>query len=94
MIRLQSAANATVLVDSTSTEILAANDRRKFATITNSSNVGIWLAFGAAAEVGKGAYLAAGGGSYNITVDNLWVGVVNGITTSGDDKVAGVVEFQ
>lgn len=93
MMKLQKPSNATVGVDSTSTLVLAANDRRKHAIITNSSDVGVWLAFGEAAQVGYGVYLASAGGSYQIDEGNLFVGVIYGISASGDDKVVGTLEF-
>jgi hypothetical protein len=93
MVRLQKATHYALDIDSTSKEVVAANAQRKFLTIVNSSDVGVWLGFGQAAVVGQGAYLAAGGGVYNITSENLWVGSIHAITASGDNKVGGAIEF-
>lgn len=93
MVRLQAATNGTVSVTTTSVALLAVNERRKYALVVNSSDVGIWLAFGATAVIGTGVYLAAGGGSYEIDSDNLYCGAVNGIAASGAGKVVGTAEF-
>ena len=94
MVKLQKASNLALSIDSTSAEVIPANERRKFLTIVNGSDVGIWLGFGEAAVVGEGVYLVSAGGAYNITPQNLWCGSIHAITASGDNKVAGAVEFQ
>lgn len=53
-------APATVNVATTSTEILAANTSRVAAVISNDSGQTLYLAVGAAAEVGKGISLPSG----------------------------------
>lgn len=94
MIVYTHADNGSVEVDSASTLILAANDRRRFARITNGSDTGIWVSYGEAAVVGQGDYLGSGGGVLEIDSDNMWRGEIYGITTSGDDKIVGTVEFK
>lgn len=87
------AENETVSVLNTSTVLLAANARRKFARITNGSDVGVWVSYGEAAVIGQGDYLAATGGWIEIDADNMWRGAINGIAASGTNKVCGTVEF-
>jgi hypothetical protein len=90
---VRKAVSGTKSVGGTTLELLEENRARKYALIVNSSDVGVWLAFGEAAVVGTGVYLAAGGGSYEIDETNLWTGAVNGIAASGSSKVVGTVEF-
>lgn len=92
--KLRLPTNGTASMGATSAQLLAANESRKYAIIVNASDVAIWLAFGAAAVIGTGVYLAAAGGSYTIDEENLWVGVVNGIAASSSGKVVGTVEFK
>lgn len=68
-----------VEVEDTSTLILPANPRRKWATFVNASDTDIWLRFGSAAEVDRGIYVSSGGFGYEIGPDNLWTGEVYGI---------------
>ncbi len=75
--------------DSTSTEILAANNHRKSALIVNYSAEIIWLALGQTAVAGQGIPLQPRGdantpsGSYEIGSANLFTGAVNAICASG-----------
>lgn len=91
--RVRTALNTTKSVTTTTQEFLAANESRKYALIVNSSDVGIWVSFGAAAVIGTGVFLAAAGGSYELDNDNLYLGAINGIAASGSGKVVGIVEF-
>ncbi len=92
-IQLRVITHGGVTVGTGSTVILAANDRRLFAEIINSSNEGVWIKLGATAVVGEGIYIAPNGFSYVIDRNNLWRGAVNGICTSGS-KIVGTVEGQ
>lgn len=76
-----------------SVELLAANDGRKWAQISNPNAVGLWLNFGAPAVIGSGPYVAPGGGAYVIDKDNLDLGAVNGIMASGGDVAVGTMEY-
>lgn len=67
---------------------LAANASRKFAVITNRGASDVYLAFGVAAEVGKGIYLKAAGGSLVIDRNNLFLGAVHCIATSGTSALS------
>jgi hypothetical protein len=62
--------HATASVGAASTQIMAANDRRLYAEIINSSNEGMWLKLGEAAVVGEGIYLAPSGFAFTITPVN------------------------
>jgi hypothetical protein len=84
----------TKSISNSDTLILAANDRRLYAEITNSSDVGIWLSLGSTAVIGVGIYLAPNGYSYEINPDNMWRGEVRGIAASGAGKVLGTIEGQ
>lgn len=80
------------LSNAADSQILAANERRLYAEIVNSSDVGIWLSLGATAVIGEGNYLAPNGWSYEINSDNMWRGEVRGIAASGAGKILGTTE--
>lgn len=85
---------ASTIDSTTSVAILAANERRLYAEIVNSSDVGCWVKLGATAVVNEGIYLGPNGFSYIIGPDNLWRGSVNIIAASGSGKVIGKMEGQ
>lgn len=93
MLKLRTPVNDTASLGTSSAQLLADNERRKYALIVNSSDVGVWLAFGETAVVGTGVYLAPAGGSYEIDSENLYCGPINAIAASGSSKVVGIVEF-
>lgn len=86
--------SSAVLSNAASTVLLAANPRRLYAEIINSSDVGIWLSLSGTAVIGQGIYLGPNGFSYVINFDLLWKGQVSGIAASGAGKVAGIIEGQ
>lgn len=91
---LKCAANVTKTLDNTTpVEILASNSKRRYAAITNATAVGLWLAFGENAAIGKGVYVAPGGGFFEIDETNLWTGSVKGIMSSGSNHVISAVEL-
>ena len=67
-------------VASTGTRIAVANDLRKFIAITNASDTPVYLALRTAptcpAEVGKGVYLAAEGGAFELNNVNMYYGEI------------------
>lgn len=85
-------ANTGVNVTTASTAILAANSDRLYAIIVNASDTLIYLGIGAAAVAGKGIYLKANGGSYEINWTNLYTGAIYGIHGGSGNKVVTVVE--
>lgn len=86
-ILFDNATNDSVSVGSTSTEILAKNVDRLFVLIINDSDETIYLAIGADAVLNKGIRLNANGGVFEINSQNLYVGVINGISESGNKNV-------
>lgn len=82
----------TETVGTTSSEILPAFDRRRYASISNSGGQGVWIAFGEAAVVGQGVYIPPNGGQFIIDGDNRWKGAVNGITAAGS-SLCGAVDL-
>ncbi len=70
-----------------SQEILAANINRIGAAIVNDGAQNIYLAIGHPAEVNKGIFLAAGGGSYEINAVNLTTQAINGIAVADGGHV-------
>lgn len=76
-----------------STKILDANDRRLYCEIINASDTGMWLGLGAAAEIGKGVYIAPNGFSYVMDSQNMWKGEVY-IICASPSKTYGVIEGQ
>lgn len=91
--RLANNDTATV-TNGASVQLLAANERRLAAVITNGSANGLWVALGETAVIGTGIYVAANGGSVEFQGENLWRGSINGISAAGVGNVIGVVELQ
>lgn len=82
-------------VTNTTSQILAANERRLYAEIVNSSSTGVWLYLGTGpAVVGTGIYLAPNGFSYVINTENMWRGAVQAIAGSAGPHVVGIHEGQ
>lgn len=75
-----------------STLVLASNAKRKYAYLGGHATVGLWLNFGAAAVVGTGIYVPAGG-AYEIDGDNLYTGDIYAILASGVNQVIGIMEL-
>lgn len=92
MIKYRNVTNSGVSVATSNTAVLAANESRKRVIIVNAGASAVWLSLGAAAVVGQGIFLAAVGGSFEISPDELYCGAINGISTSGT-IVVGVTEF-
>lgn len=93
MIKLRQCLNTTKTLTTSSLELLPVNEFRKRVIIVNSSDVGVWVSFGATAVIGTGVYLAPAGGSFEIDPNEMYNGVINGIAASGASKVVGIVEF-
>ena len=68
--------------------VLAANSRRVDADFTNDSDNVIYLARGNDAVVGSGQRINANGGSYHIGTNNLFLGVINAISTVAASNLA------
>lgn len=93
MIKYRLAKAAGVSLGAASTLLLGKNEARKRAILVNGhATQSVWLAFGEAAVVGKGVYLAPNGGSFEIPPDELWTGEVYGIA-SGAATPVGTEEF-
>jgi len=88
---IQSMPGAAKTVAAVTTELIAANELRVFASICNDSDEAMYLAFGEDAVMNSGMRINAAGGSYIINDDNLTLLAVNGICTSGQ-KNACVIE--
>ncbi len=79
---IEGSAISGVLVLGVTTEVLAANPNRADADFVNDGAEVIYLARGETAVVNQGIRLNANGGSYHIGTDNMWLGVVNGISVN------------
>ena len=66
-------------VATTSTLVAATSNNRGYLLIQNDSDVTIYVALNAAAELNKGIRLNAGGGSYEINFTNLFTGPIYAI---------------
>lgn len=84
----------TASVTNVSTAVLAANDRRLYAEIVNSSVNGVWLGFGVPAVVGTGPYVAPNGASFEINPDFMWRGTVTAIAAVAGPSVLGTMDCQ
>jgi len=74
------------------TQILAANDNRKYAAIVNDSDTTIYLALGANAVLNQGIRLNANGGAYEVLLADLNIVAINGIHGDAGVKRVTVVE--
>ena len=87
--------HGTAVVGAAASTIMAANDRRLYAEIINSSDEGMWLKLGDTAVVGEGIFLAPNGFSYAILPENMWRGYISAITAGGGaNKIAGTIQGQ
>mgnify|MGYP000432060215 CR=1 FL=1 len=84
---------STVTVTVAGQTLLSANERRRYASISNSGANGLWLGFGAAAVVGSGVYVPPNGGQYIIEGENRWKGSVTGIVAAAT-SVVGMLELK
>lgn len=84
-------------VDNTTTEIIAAAERRGFTIYNPSSSIDLWVKLGAAAVVGEGMIVKAGTslilayeGEWNTSITRFasYNLAVNGIYASGSEDVA------
>ena len=92
-IKVMTTTTATV-GNGASVSVLAANSRRLYAEIVNSSTNGIWLNFGETAVAGEGIYLAPNGFSFVINSEFMWRGTVTAIAAAGAANVLGIIEGQ
>ena len=67
---------------------MATNASRKFATFVNDSSGKIYLALGGTAVMGRGIPLLSEGGSFEITMMNLYTGVVSAIAELPNSNLA------
>jgi len=74
-------------VGQTSTLVLPREGGRQYALIVNISNETIYLNLGADAALETGIPLTPGGGAIELTGENLFVGDVYAICSSGDKKL-------
>lgn len=77
--------NSSVIVNTTSTTILAANDGRQYVLLTNDSANVIYLKLGSTATTSSGFRLNAVGtvgSTYEIKADNLYTGIITGIAAA------------
>jgi hypothetical protein len=80
-----------ISVTDTSTELLAANDNRLYAQINNIGTMPIWVQLGIAASVGRGRRVLPGA-SLSFTSNELYLGVINAVTSSGGTVNTEVIE--
>jgi hypothetical protein len=80
-----------VVVQSTSTQLLASNSARKYAHIINNSSTPVFIQFGAAAVTGRGIKLTVGA-MYTMSGYELFLGAINAIstTTTNIDILEGI----
>jgi len=76
-----------VTVGAASTLVVAANPRRTDLVLVNDSDEVIYLARGNAAVMNQGIRLNAAGGSYEINCDNIYLGAIYAICTSGSKNL-------
>lgn len=84
---LASTTPGAVTVGSASTLVLAAEAGRKYAALVNDSDEAIYISLGNTAEMNKGIRLSANGGSYEILNENLFLGTIYAICSSGSKNL-------
>jgi len=72
----------------TSGEAVAANDGRSALVITNTGSQNVFLNIGAAAEVDKGIYLSALGGTWVMDSTTFSQGAINAITSTSTTNLS------
>ena len=77
-----SSTDMSATVTTTSSVIAPASNRQAMA-IVNTGSVPCYLSLSGVATSGKGIYLAASGGFYNIDLTNRYRGAISAITASG-----------
>lgn len=82
---LANIATTGTMAFSTNQQLVATNTARAYLAIVNNSTQGVYLSLNKdkAAVVGRGIYLAANGGSFEILPDNLYLGAVTAIAENG-----------
>lgn len=84
--------SSTANVSNVDSTPLPANASRVYALIINNSDTAIFLALGATAVVGQGILLNPGGGTYEISGNNLYKGAIHAITSVVGPKVLMITE--
>ena len=77
----------TITVGNVTTQVLAANQKRRHLILQNDSDEVIYVAFGKAAALNAGIRLAASGGLYEMFGDLTYGHVINAICSSGNKKL-------
>ena len=81
--RFDTGTAGNVTVGSTSTLALSRYGGRQYAILINDSNEEMYLHLGGAAEMNKGILLTPKGGAIELTGENLHVGDIYAICSSG-----------
>lgn len=79
---------SSATITTSSTSILAENFARRCTVITNIGSVAVFINIGGAAEVNKGIYLAANGGTWVLDKDTFTQSAINGIVASGTTTIS------
>jgi hypothetical protein len=69
--------SAVTVATATSTEVASANVSRKYLKVWNTDTNDVWCKFGETATTSEGIYIAASGGSYEVNLQNLFIGALN-----------------
>ncbi len=77
----------TITVGNTTTQVLAANPKRRHLLLQNDSNEIVYVSFGKAAVLSEGVRLAASGGQFEMFGDLVYGHVINAICASGSKKL-------
>lgn len=85
----KTATNTKVSVGSSSTSVLSAGSR-SYALFVNDSDEDMYLSLSGTAVLNEGILLKTGGGAYQIDVNNLYIGAVAAISTTGTKNLTVV----
>lgn len=93
--KLRKPVNGTIATTNVaSVQAVAANDDRKWLEICNPTAVGMFLGLGAAAVVGYGPYIPAGGSmAFCRANGNHYVGAIHAILVSGGAAASSYSEL-
>ncbi len=86
-VKTDTATNSKTSVGSSSTSVISANSKRKFALFVNDSDETIYLSLSSTAVINEGIRLNANGGAFEINLNNPYTGEITAICTSGSKNL-------
>ncbi|MEX2395875.1 MAG: hypothetical protein WD491_02570 [Balneolales bacterium] len=81
--------HTTKTIGSTTTEVIAKNNSRRYLLLVNDSNEDMYIKLGVDAVMNEGIRIPSDGGSYEMTAGegNVWQGAIDAICSSGSKTI-------